>query len=201
MKLSSRLLILTFVSLLPLPAFANEARQHDTGFFLRLAPGFGTFSTKAEDGGDSLKFSGAAGTFDAAVGFVIKPNLALHANVGAWSTLDPKVTINGTEFESDDLSVTLTMVGVGVTYYLGESNTYLTGSVGLGTLSAEFEGEEADTGGGFAIELGAGKEWWLGNKFGLGAGAAFNYHSVPDDDIDSSFKGASFGVRLTATFN
>jgi hypothetical protein len=201
LRLSSRLLLWTFVSLLPLPAFANEARQHDKAFFLRLAPGFGSFSTKADDGVDSVKFSGAAGAFDVAVGYVIKPNLALHASIGAWSTVNPKLTVNGQEFDTDDVTVGLTNVGAGVTYYLGESNTYLTATLGLASLNAEFNGDDAQTGGGVAFEVGAGKEWWVSKKLGLGVGAALNYHSVPDDDIDTSFKGTSFGIRMTATFN
>jgi hypothetical protein len=201
MKLSKALSIGAFASLLPFSAFANEARQHDAGFFLRLAAGGGSFSSTIDDGIDELGLSGPAGNFDVAVGFVPTPNLAVHASFGAWATVDPTLEINSVDFDTDDLTVSVSTFGVGATYYLGPSNFYLTGTLALAKLTVDFDGDDADTGTGFAFEAGAGKEWWLGNKFGLGVGAVVAFHSVPDEELDERFSGTSFGLRVTGTFN
>ena len=49
--------------------------------------------------------------------------------------------------------------------------------------------------------MGLGKEWWVGNKWGLGASLTAGYHTIPPDDASENFKGTSFLVKFTATMN
>ena len=201
MRVSTGLVVLTVGCLVPFTASADEPRQHDGGFFLRLAPAFGYASSTITDNVDEVKISGPAGAFDIALGAALSPNFIVHANVGAWAAVDPTLQINGIDFDTDDLTASIAMFGVGVTYYVGPSNVYLTGSIGLARLSAEFDNETSNTDLGFAVEAAVGKEWWVGRRWAIGVGGVINYHSVPDSDIDENWKGASFGVRLTATMN
>jgi hypothetical protein len=187
--------------LCPAVAFAqDQPRAHGDGFFLRLAPGLGYAASEVDDGSLSLKFSGFSGSFDVAGGYFVSENLALHVSSGYWKLVDPKVELDGSEIGMQDLSFHLLKYGLGLTYYVGRSNVYLTGSVGLAKLEAELEGETYGTDTGFSAEVGVGKEWWLGSRLGIGVAALVNYHSVPSD-LTEPFRGTSFAVQLSATLD
>jgi hypothetical protein len=200
MKSWSRLALLS-VCLLPASAYADEARSHDGGFFFRAALGGGASHTKFDDGFDDIKIKGLSGSGDVAFGYGVAKNLILHVNAGGWTIVDPTVEFNGSEFETDDVEVSLTHLGGGLTYYFGESNVFVTGFAGIGRLDAEVEGEPAGTDNGFAAGGGIGKEWWVGDRFGIGAMASFETHSVPEQDLDDKWKGTSFAVQVTFTVN
>ena len=187
--------------LLPVVAIAGEPRSHDGGFFFRIAPGGGYSRTAAEEEGDRIALKGVSGNFDAAIGAMVKNNFAIHATLGGWSLIDPTVEFNGQEEVVNKTSMTMVMIGGGFTYYLGPSNTYLTASVGASTLSFEFEGESHDSDTGVAFEVGLGKEWWVSDRWGIGLSGTAGYHSVPTGDSAGHFKGPSFAVRFSATFN
>jgi hypothetical protein len=185
----------------PLAASAGEPRRHDGGFFLRFAPGGGYSRTAIDEDGDRLAVKGVSGSFDAAIGAMVKENFAVHVTLGAWSIIDPKVELNGLEEVATDTAMTMVMIGGGFTYYLGPSNTYLTASAGAATLSFDFEGETSDSDTGVAAEVGLGKEWWVGDRWGIGVSGTAGYHSIPPGDATGTFKGPSFAVRVSITFN
>jgi hypothetical protein len=182
-------------------ALAGEPRRHDGGFFLRLAPGGGYSRTAISEDGDDLSLKGPSGSFDVAIGAMLKENFAVHATLGSWVAVDPTVEFNGIDETVDDTSISLSMFGGGFTYYFGPSNVYLTASAGAATLSFEFEGDTDDSDTGFAVDAGLGKEWWVSDRWGLGASATVGYHSIPPGDASGNFSGTSFAVRFSATFN
>jgi outer membrane protein with beta-barrel domain len=187
--------------LIPAAASAGEPRRHDGGFFLRLAPGYGYARTAIDEDGDRLALKGASANFDAAIGAMVKKNFAVHATLGGWALIEPTIEFNGAEEVAKDASATVLLIGAGFTYYLGPSNTYLTASVGASVLSFEFEGETNDSDTGVAFDVGVGKEWWVGDRWGLGLSGTAGYHSIPPGDATGKFKGPSFAVRFSATFN
>jgi hypothetical protein len=205
----ARLLALVAAASLLLPdlAAANEPQEHDGGFFLRIAPGLGFSRTKIDDQFDSLEFRGLSGVGDLAIGVGIGENLIVHATLFGWTVVDPTVEINNEEFETQDVTLTLYAFGGGVTYYLNsESNIYLTGSLGAAQITLEYDDEfgrvSEDTDTGLAFELGVGKEWWVGDRWGLGVSGVVNFHSVPPvDEATENLSGPSFGARLSLTFN
>jgi hypothetical protein len=201
MRTWSRWALLAAVGLVPVSAHASDPRSHDGGFFLRASLGGGASHTKIDDGIDEVKIKGPSGTAELALGFGIGRNLILHANLGAWAAVDPTIEANGEEFETEDLSVDLSHFGGGLTYYLGDSNVFLTGFAGLGRLHAEVEGEESETDNGFAAGGGIGKEWWVGDRWGIGVMGTVSFHSIPEPDIDQDWKGTSFALQVTATLN
>jgi len=190
------------------PARAGEARTHD-GFFLRLAPGFGSASAKIEDSGNSLEFSGSGSAGDLAIGGRVGNNLLLHATLWGWFVSGPKgeLSVGGSGSASADFSGDLMMsaYGGGLTYYLMPSNFYFTGSIGMGTLSSEIEDPfKGDSDSGFAYTLGVGKEWWAGNSWGLGVAGGISYFSAKNKDIvisDQNWAGPSYSLSFSATFN
>jgi hypothetical protein len=87
-----------------------------------------------------------------------------------------------------------------VTYYFMPVNLYLSGSAGFGSL--EFDGNiSGETDMGLALDLTVGKEWWVGDNWGLGVAGGFGYHSLPEEGLDENWSGTSFVVRFTATLN
>ena len=176
-------------------AFAGP-RDHDGGFFLRLSVGPGGAQTEFGD----LKISGVTGDFDFAIGGVIARNLALHGTIFGWSAADPNLEIGGISREIEG-TATVSSIGGGVTYYFMPVNLYVSGSAGLAILSVEtvFGAGETDIGPGFGITL--GKEWWVGNSWGLGVAGTGGYHSVPEKNIEGNWSGFNIAVRFTATLN
>jgi hypothetical protein len=180
-------------------AAPNGPRDHAGGFFLRLSGGVGAAKTSIEEAGSELEVSGTSGDVNLAIGAIVAPNLAIHGTIFGWVLSDPDVELDGMS-GSVDGDADMSAFGAGLTYYFMPVNLYLSGSVGAGSLSGsgDFDGE-TDTG--IALDLTAGKEWWVGNGWGLGAAAAFQYHSFPDGEVDSNWSGPAFALRFSATMN
>ena len=190
------------VSLVLAPcAQAGQPRTHD-GIFLRLAGGVAFANTEIEDGDESLEFSDIGGDGNFAIGGIVAHNLALHGTLWGWALNDADGELNDQEFDSN-VAVTMSAIGGGLTYYFGPSNLYLSGSVGMGSLDFHDEDDtfDGDTDHGVVVTALLGKEWWVGNSWGLGLAGEVNYHSFSADFVDENFDGISFGVLFSATLN
>ena len=195
------LVLIVFLILAP-RAHAGQPRTHD-GLFLRLAGGVAFANSKIEVGGESLEFTDIGGDGNFAIGGVIAHNLALHGTLWGWAVGDADGEFNGQDFDSN-ITITMSAFGGGLTYYFGPSNVYLSGSVGLGKLEFHDEGDDfldGDTDNGVVLTALLGKEWWVGNSWGLGIAGDINYHSFPADGVDENWDGISFGVLFSATLN
>ena len=62
-----------------------------------------------------MEFRGLSGHADIAIGAIISPNLAFHANVGGWTLDNPTVRLNGRE-EEEETSLFLFSYGGGFTW-------------------------------------------------------------------------------------
>jgi hypothetical protein len=188
--------VLVALLLLASSAQAGKPRTHD-GLLLRMSGGFGFDNTQL----DNVELNDTGGDFNFALGGMVKPNLAVHGTLWGWDVSDPDVTVNdnrGTPWHH----MSLAAAGGGVTYYLMPANIYLSGSLGMGKLSFEDQdGNTGDTDLGVALDMCIGKEWWVGNSWGLGVAGDLNYHSFPDGVVDGSWDGVSFGIRFSATLN
>jgi hypothetical protein len=156
--------------------------------------------------GEDLKLNGTCGDANFAIGAIVTKNLALHGTFGGWSISEPDVEFGGDDQgDLDDSSLNLSMFGAGVTYWFMPVNMYLSGSIGAATMDLEVDNDEgpdfdleSDTG--FGVDLTLGKEWWVGNKWGLGVAAGLNFSDVPTED-DEHIKSTSFAIRFSATYN
>jgi hypothetical protein len=56
---------------------------------------------------------------------------------------------------------------------------------------------------GFALDFTLGKEWWIGNRWGMGLSAAIGYHSIADGgtNVTEKWSGANLAVRFSVTYN
>lgn len=202
----TRMVVLGFFGgmLIAVPAMANEPRQHDKAFFLRLSAGIGGANAAIDDvglSGEDLELSGTSGDANFAIGGMVSRNLALHGTLGGWSIENPDVEFGDQERETDDTTLSLGLFGAGLTYYFMPVNMYLSGSLcaATATLTVDGDDEESDTG--IAVDLTVGKEWWVGDKWGLGVAAGLNLYSVPTDIDDQDISGSAFAIRLSATYN
>jgi len=177
-------------------------RDHADGFFLRLSGGAGSTGSSLSDGTDKLEFSGSGGDLNIAIGGIVAPNLALHGTLYGWSASDPTLEFNGADVT--DISGTLTAAGVGagLTYWFMPVNMYLSGTVGSGGLELDLNGGlDGKSDRGLILDLTLGKEWWVGDSWGLGLAGGLIYHSFPDPDISENWSGTSFTLRFSATMN
>ncbi len=184
----------------------GEARTHD-GFFLRLSTGFGAANADISDATGSLEISGTSGDLNIAVGGMVAPNLAVHGTLWGWAMSDPdgKLTISGFGSGSGTLNGDLTMgaIGAGVTYFIMPANFYLSGSLGMGSLDGTKD-MDGKTKAGLALDGTIGKEWWVGDAWGLGLNGGISYFSSEDDTIvgiKENWSGPAFALRFSATFN
>jgi hypothetical protein len=192
-------LCLAAATILAGPASGGN-RSHDDGFLLRVSVGVGAAKTSTEIVGDDLQYSGPAGDVNIAVGGMVSPNLAFHGTLMGWVINDPDVEFAGlTGGLNADLS--LSALGAGLTYYFMPGNFYVSGSLGIAWLEVESLFVEGRSDAGAAFDFTFGKEWWVGEEWGLGIAGGLGLHSIPEGGIDESWKGASFGIRFSMTYN
>jgi len=193
------LTVALITSLFAIPyADAGQPRTHD-GVFLRLSGGVSFANTEIEDdNGDTFEFGDMGGHGNFALGGTIANNLMLHGTLWGWDISEADVEINGQEVDSNT-DVSLGAVGGGLTYYFEPSNIYISGSLGVGQLSFGNDFDDSDTG--LAFEALLGKEWWVGNSWGLGVAGDLNYHSFPENGVADNWNAVSFGILFSATLN
>lgn len=185
----------------PMPVAYPGYHEHD-GFYMRLAIGAGYLNTTMSVSGDSATLSGFAGSFAAAFGGAIAPNLILYGEISGMSANEPELSYRGTSTTQRDVTFSMLTFGPGLAYYLQPMNVYFSGSVGFGYFNASddndyYEDENSDLGFGFSTMM--GKEWWVTADWGLGVAAQFQMATAKLDD--TRFTGYGFALMLSATYN
>jgi len=196
--------LVSLVGLLAAASVLAGPNAHDEGFFLRMSAGGGSANSKLEVGGEFIEFTGTCTDINFAIGGIVSPNLALHGTLFGWVISDPDLEIrtavlNGSGPTSSDL--TLGAVGVGMTYWFMPANLYLSSSIGSAGLTLEAGGQELNWDRGLALDVTLGKEWWVGDAWGIGVAGGVTYHSLPQEGLNDNWSGTSFGIRFTATHN
>ncbi len=198
-RISLLIVLAIGAAVLPQTSLARS-RDHDGGFFLRLSAGIGGAGTELQDVSPTTKFSGSASDVNFAIGGVVAPNLALHATLFGWAATNPEIEIGGVSASvNGDLS--LSALGVGLTYYVMPANLYLSGSIGAGSLQLDLPSGSGETGTGVVADFTLGKEWWVSRSWGLGIAGGLGLHSVPEKNISADWTGASVSLRFTASYN
>jgi hypothetical protein len=175
----------------------DYGRSYHTGLFARVGAGVGGLA--ADDDDNDATLSGGAGLLSLDLGGSLQPNLALHGRLSINSVFEPNLSSSsGEDFgDLDDTSLTFTLLGAGLTYYL-PSNVYLTGVVGLSRASFEVDGNEYDTLNGVGFSGDIGYEWPIGDNLGLDLGGRLELHNVRGDGEQLST--ASLGLLLSVTY-
>jgi hypothetical protein len=201
--------VASLVLLASAPASAAAPQEHDA-FFMRAAVGLCAGNAKLETTGFGAELKDPGLDVNVAAGYVVLPNLAVHATLWGWGLNDPDVNITsgtfvGTGFPSRGIFQMIAFGG-GATYYLMPLNAYLSSSIGMGSFTGTDE-LDGSSNSGLAVDVTAGKEWWVNDEWGAGAALSFGYTSADDKDLGpatvprGSFTGTSWALRFTATFN
>jgi hypothetical protein len=181
-------------------------RQHN-GFYLSmsLGPVFPSISDKLAGNYDYV-YTGTGAQFDLKLGGAIQENLILHATLTSNSLVGPTVKSDGQSMKaSNNVTLSESMIGVGLTYYVMPSNIFLSGSLGLGNFSTQDTNNNNNISSdrGFAMQLKVGREWWVSSRWGLGFAITYGKTTVNNkidaggiEKMDSNNIGIVFNASL-----
>jgi hypothetical protein len=189
----------------PPPTEVAGREQHD-GFMLRLTVGLGGGGANYEfDVGPETNATGVSGSFSIDIGGALTEDLVLHGRLASFTLFDPNVEVDDVDFgRAEDLSVTADLFAAALTYYFMPANIYLTGAVGFSWVRESYRGNDdgSSTDAGLGINLDVGKEFWVGDDWGLGIGSRFWWTVLKDDEgsqeTDMSMIGGA--VLFSATY-
>jgi len=190
------------------PAVAGAPQEHDA-LFIRAAVGICAGNAQLKSSGFEAKLDDPGLDVNVAAGYVIVPNLAVHATLWGWGLNDPDVHVTGA-FGGTSIAnhgiFEMIAFGGGATYYVMPLNAYVSSSIGVGAFSGsdQLDGQSER---GLAVDVTAGKEWWVKDDWGAGAALSYSHISADDKDLGPStvprgtWTGTSWALRFTATFN
>ncbi len=187
----------------PAPAVAapDPTAHRHLGFALRLDAGLGYSGTT---GGMASSRSGASGNFGLVIGGAVAEDLILAGDLwgagmfGGWSMMSGGGSGYG-----------LWGTGLNVTWYLMPANVYFSLSPSVTVASSmSYRGSGSMMTGwstaGFGFKASVGKEWWVGDHWGLGLAAQF-YASWNGNGSQGSPTGTwttlGGGLAFSATYN
>lgn len=156
----------------------------------------------SETAGMSRTVSGFSGTLSVALGYTVTPNLVVHMDLLASRTGSASYSSEG-EVIADDVALTTTLLGFGVTYWIAPYDIFISGGLGLsqmstvsGTYRVVIEVPDIEsTDVGFGLQASVGKQWRLGNKWGIGPALQLWLASAPQQVDADHLK--LFGVALS----
>jgi hypothetical protein len=185
------------------PVSALPARYTHDGFLFRGLLGFGYEDLSASDGqGTMISLSGFGVGSSLSFGGVVAESIAVHGDLFGSTAFDPNVALNGQHLgEATDSSTSLTAIGAGITYWVMPLNLYLSGTLGLGKADFSREGTSTDADWAFAMQALVGKEFWVGEEWGVGFAAQFFWSKVPIEEETGSGSYLGFNVCFSATYN
>jgi hypothetical protein len=180
----------------------TTVHAHD-GFFLRLSLGMGYENFHLNSGrGDLFNIGGFGYGSSLAIGGCVVPNLALHADFFGSGVFDPHFEQNGVDLgELTDGQTTQNAVGFGATYYFMPLNLYVGLSLGVGFVRIDHPDLTIEPDPGFAMNAMVGKEFWVGNDWGIGVAAQFIYNHIPTENSQANSEWTSFNILFSATYN
>ena len=197
-----------------LPGKDPTAERHD-GFMLRLTLGFGyggaTREVRSDPrgllGGDGkTKLSGLGVGFSLDIGGAPVDNLVIHGRYAQYNLAAPRIRRRNADLDNRfENGLSAALFAPAVTYYIMPVNVYVTGAIGLVGMGVAIreEDDKAHVAGGFGLNLDVGKEWWVGDQWGLGVAARFWYSHASngdDDGADADYALTAFAVVFSATY-
>jgi len=182
----------------PLPTCADcESEEQHSGFYMRLSVGLGATAVEGRVG-TSAAFGGSSSF---AFGYFILPNLALSLDLFGANAYNVELSSEWTSPEpAAEFDVRSLAAGVSFTYYL-PLDFYVSAGPGVGWLMLSTALAQPQlSGAGFAFDALAGREFWIGGSWALGAGVQFIYVRG-DGGIDAVDAAWSLGTLFTVTKN
>ncbi len=180
----------------------NDVYTH-SGFFLRFLSGGGAGSMVINNfGGSKLTAKSTGGLFHFQIGTEILENLVLFGDLGGFAISDPEFVHGRQSYTAENTEISNFGIGIGLSYYIMPVNVYLSGSILMAQGKFEQPGVEKETEWGPGILLCAGKEWWVGKKWGLGVAGFLEISFLKGKEAwgpPTDIRGQIFGIAFTAT--
>ncbi len=178
---------------------APPAQTHD-GFYARIHAGGGYLT--ARNGATDV--TGAQVALGFAVGAVVRPNLAVFADLAFRVAVDPAIRENGVSMPVSGSSFENDSFGAGVTYYLEPMNLYGSAAI-TGTSVQLYDRNDFQLAGshiGLGFQAMLGKEWWVGREWGLGVAGELSGAWMTDaDDGSVHWRSFTYSLVASATYN
>lgn len=201
-RLSFFVAVCSTLAALGSPALAESASQTHDGFLLRLNLGFGYESLSISNSDSDLSIGGFGAGANVALGGLVAADLAIQAEFFGSAVVSPNVSQDGVDLgEANDVTLNLSGLGVGITYWIMPTNLYLVGMVGLSKATIEVEGSTFESDWGLALQAIVGKEFWVGDEWGIGFAGQLLWANVPTDTESASSSYFAFNVLFSATYN
>jgi hypothetical protein len=178
----------------PRSGYDPTYRRH-FGFYIRPDLGFGYMAANQA----TTTYSGVAGLAGVAIGGAVSENEILAVHIFDAVVQNPNLSYGGS---LQDSTMVLAGIGPQYTHYFTPSNMYLslTAAVTRVSLDRPF-GPPGATNAGFGTRVALGKEWWVGNHWGLGIVGHFSYSFNGDSNSTYTLTAYAVGVAFSATYN
>ncbi|HET6983715.1 MAG TPA: hypothetical protein VFI53_16340 [Myxococcaceae bacterium] len=152
----------------PAPVADPTAHRH-LGWIFRLDIGADYLKTSASQDGGSLSLSKPGIAAGIVLGHAVSEDWLLGLDIWGLSSFSPTLSTGG---GSDGTRGTLLLTGFGLnaTHYFMPANVYvsLSPSATVLSMSNGDGGTTPSTHVGFGGRMGVGKEWWVGDHWGVG---------------------------------
>lgn len=178
----------------PPEAQPNAGVNTHDGFYLRLGLGFASANGTVEfkDTDIEADVTGGGLAVELALGGTVAPGLVIGG--GSYGASIPKATwdAGGGLGEADAGALVLSSIGPFMDYYFDEhGGGHLQLAIAFAAVSQE-EGDDLGEnydGTGYALMIGGGYEWWIGDEWSLGLLGRLQYFSVSGegDETDAEF--------------
>lgn len=183
------------------PPYGSTSYRH-LGLYFNAALGFGYLKSTASQGGIDASVSGGSGVFSLALGGAVSENFILAGHVWDSVAFSPSVTLGPFSGTATNASSYVVGFGPSLVYYFMPSNLYIQVSPSITKLSSERGGQTYSTESGFGAWLGLGKEWWVGDHWGLGVAGHVVFSSNKDQGAGAPTWGSyGFGLQASLTYN
>jgi hypothetical protein len=211
---------------LSVPTIPKKVHKH-TGFYLSINLGVAggsniTSGFPSSDTVQKISLSSAGEQLSFSIGIAIRENMIIYADIpSAVMLINPSQKIDGVPQPKPDnySSVALGeyLIGIGGIYYFMPYDLFASGTIGVALSDLNINKSVVNNTGqtisetvdltsdaGFGFRLRAGKEWWVSNRWGLGAAGFFQFSTYGSGAI-YSISGQMYsimsGLSFSATFN
>jgi hypothetical protein len=187
------------------PSTHQSSVHRHLGLFLRVDAGvgyLGSFATSPTSG--ELSTGGFAVPFGVAAGWAVIENFVVAADLWGAMAPSPRITAHGQSFSHNDAHEVLGGLGVNLTCYIMPDNLYVTVTPSAVLVGVTESGVLKSSTVGFGAKVAVGKEWWVGDHWGLGVAAQFVFGLTPEKNHDPdppTWKTFGGGVAVSITYN
>ncbi len=175
-----------------------------SGWIFRINSGPALTSISTDDNGGLKISGGSAIAAGLSIGKTVRQNLVLSFEYWNSTVTGPTLKMGTLEVDTkDNVVVKAGGVGFGLTKYFMPGNSYMAAAFLLPKMNMDdaTTGTSAETKTGTALQLTAGKEWWLLRGLSIGAAGQLVFGSMKDEGTNpAKFSLSTLGFQLSVTW-